>query len=94
MGEQQKNAIIRRLSDLESKLDLAVGNSDTEDMFKLETEIHILRVYLRVLECSLKDDTYLDRKHIKLEVNPKVIESLDINSRLSVLCLTKGQCGV
>lgn len=98
MTQVQKMALVRRLTELEGKLDRAIKEADGQTMFSVESEMHILRLYLEALDCSTKDHTYLGRKHIMLAVNPEIIKDLGsvgfISSQMAIMCLTKGQCGV
>lgn len=89
-----KQAIKRRLAYLDESIDLAYKDQNSELIYKLESEKDILSIYLRALECSTGNPEYLERHDIQLEINPKLISSLDLDSKLSIKCLTAGECNV
>lgn len=88
--ENRKRAIERHLAKIEKKIEDAVSESDAKILFELETRMHILKVYLNALNCSVKDPTYLDRKNIELDVNESILASLSLDARTIIICLTKG----
>jgi hypothetical protein len=73
-SEDQYNTLVRqlhhRLIDLESTMDMAIKKFDTVTLLTAETQHHILRVFLRVLESNHRDPEFLHRKGIQPEVNP------------------------
>lgn len=72
--EEKYNTLVRqlrhRLIDLESIMDMAIKKFDTVTLLTAETQHHILRVFLRVLESNHRDPEFLRRKDIQPEVNP------------------------
>lgn len=88
--DSRKRAIERFLAKLEKDVDVAISNGDAKTLFELETHMHILKTYLSVLDCSIKDPTYLDRKNISLDINEKILDELPLDVRTNIVCLTKG----
>lgn len=90
--EEKRRALVRRLAKLEKIAEKAITTADAQLLFETETSMQILKVYLASFECSSKDPSFLDRKNINLAVNNYVLVALPTETKLEVLCLTRGQC--
>ena len=91
---EKKRAIKRRLLKLEEQINDAITNDKCSKLMNLETEMHILSIFLEVLECSMKDINYLSKKNMSLHINKTLLEELDYEVKMSILCLTEGICGI
>jgi hypothetical protein len=80
-AEEQYKALVQqlrhRLIELESQLDIAIKKHDSLTLLTAETQHHILRVFLRVLESNHRDPDFLHRKGIQPEVNPIALTLLN-----------------
>jgi len=93
MAEKIK-AIRRRIGVLEAEGERAKKSNDPEKLFLIDTEMHILQVYLENLERILKDSSYENRQGIDLKIDPKLLEKTTPEIKMSILCLTEGVCGI
>lgn len=95
---QKKKSITRALEKLENDMQTVLhGKDDGLQLFKIQTVMHILKVYLGHLDTAIKDSNYenkLSQKHMKLQINDILLEKLELEDRLTIMCLTAGQCGI
>lgn len=89
-----KRAIEIKLAELENQIEIAHKSVDCLLLLELETEHHVLGVFWRVLDSSAKDSGFLDRKKIQPIIRPSILESLNPKSRVEIVCLTQGKCGI
>jgi len=101
--KEKRRAILRVLEKLERNIQATIDNRVNNDinsnieLFNLEIKMIILTTFLSHLNSILKDDDYLNKlkmRGLKLEINSKVLDEMDLEDRLSIVCLTAGECGI
>jgi len=98
---EKRKAIRRRIEVIETLLDSLIMTKTDSDkreigrrICNLELELQILRTYYENLDCLIKNPNYLNTKSYKLKLNSKLLDQLDKEIRISLLCLTEGLCGI
>jgi len=98
---EKRRAIRRRLETIEKtidrllKSDIATCNTKTcEQIVNLELELQILTVYYDLLDDIIKNPNYLSDKDYQLKINQDLLDQLDSSTKVSLICLTEGLCGI
>ena len=78
---QLKKFLENRLKELETLIDGALTKIDIEALLDLETQHQILAALWRVLDCTARDSSFLDRKGIQPVLRPSVLILLPENER-------------
>jgi hypothetical protein len=98
---EKRRALQRRMITLETTIDNLVksktGPNDKgpcKKISRLELELQILRLYYDVLDDLIKNPNYLADKNFQLKINQDLLEQLDNETKISLVCLTEGLCGI
>lgn len=97
---EQKKALKRRIENLEKEIDRQIKLCkeqeihNTDHVLKLETELHILKVFYGHLVRSLKEEEYLQNAKFDLKIRESLLEQLSPETKISLVCLTEGICGL
>ena len=83
-----QNFLENRLKELESEIETCLFKIDVETLLDLETQHQILATVWRVLDCSSRDPSFLDRKGIQLEMRPSVLGLLPEKDRRILIDFT------
>jgi hypothetical protein len=98
---EKRRAIRRRLEIIETTIDglvkskVQVGDNTTcKKILNLELELQILTVYYDLLDDIIKNPNYLLNKDYQIKINPTLLDQLDGSTKVSLVCLTEGLCGI
>jgi tRNA(Ile)-lysidine synthase TilS/MesJ len=97
--EKQK-ALKRRIETLEITIDnklkelAKIKKHECEEISKLEIELYILNVYYSHLVRSLKEEEYLKDSKFNLKIRESLLNELSPETRISILCISEGICGI
>ena len=70
-----------RLKELEALIEESLTKIDVERLLQLETEHQILATFWRVLDCTARDSSFLDRKGIQPFLRPSILGLLPEKQR-------------
>ena len=90
----KRAAVKRMLEKLQGEVIEKMEQGILDDLLQLETVIYLMVVYLEHLDCTIKDVNYLNRKKIKLDINDMILDELNLDYKLQVMCIVKGECGI
>lgn len=68
--------LVTRLKELETLIEIAIAKVDVLALLEIETEHQILATMWRALDCAGRDANFLDRKGIRPELRPSIMNLL------------------
>lgn len=83
-----KGFLETRLKELESQIEAAINKADVVSLLQLETEHQVLATFWRVIDCSLRDGSFLDRKGIQPVLRPSILGLLPEKQRSLLIKFT------
>jgi len=97
---EKKKALERRMEVLEKTIENQIRICKEQqihavnEILKLETELHILKVFYDHLVRSMKEEEYLQHAKFELRIREALLEQLGPEIKISLICLTEGVCGI